>query len=145
MHDTPGPPRAGTTESATGAAPAPARNDYDPRMADCLFCRIVAGEIPSATVLETPRVLIFRDIAPKAPTHLLAIPKDHHVTAAELAEADPALAGELLAAAGRAASAEGLDNGYRLIVNTGDDSGWEVRHVHVHVLGGEPLGPMLAR
>jgi len=114
-------------------------------MADCLFCRIVAGEIPSAAVLETPRVLVFRDIAPKAPTHLLAIPKDHHVTVVELAEADPALAGELLAAAGRAARAEGLDGGYRLIVNTGDDSGWEVRHVHVHVLGGEPLGPLLAR
>ncbi|MEV0650867.1 histidine triad nucleotide-binding protein [Phytomonospora sp. NPDC050363] len=114
-------------------------------MADCLFCRIVAGEIPSATVHETNRVLVFRDIAPKAPTHLLAIPKDHHVTVAELAAADPGLAGELLEAAGRAAESEGLDGGYRLIVNTGDDSGWEVRHVHVHVLGGEPLGPLLAR
>lgn len=112
-------------------------------MADCLFCRIVAGEIPAATVYETERVLVFRDIAPKAPAHLLAIPKSHHVTVAELAEADPVLTGELFAAADAAAVAEGLDGGYRLIVNTGPDSGWEVQHVHVHVLGGEALGPLL--
>jgi histidine triad (HIT) family protein len=113
--------------------------------ADCLFCRIVAGEIPATVVQETDTTLAFRDIGPKAPVHVLVIPKAHHGDVAALAGADPGLAGELLAAAAAVAEAEGLlGDGYRVIFNSGRDGGQEVFHVHAHVLGGEPLGPMLA-
>ncbi|MCA1711373.1 MAG: histidine triad nucleotide-binding protein [Actinobacteria bacterium] len=106
---------------------------------NCLFCRIVAGEVPATVVHEGPRTLAFLDLNPQAPTHVLVIPKDHHATAAELAEADPAYAGEVLAAAAAVARQEGLDSGYRLIANTGDDAGQTVHHLHVHVLGGRVL------
>ena len=106
---------------------------------DCLFCRIVAGEVPGDVVLETPRVLAFRDVNPQAPTHVLVVPRDHHPTAAALASADPAYLGEVLAAATQVAEQEGLDGGYRLVVNTGDDGGQTVHHLHVHVLGGRGL------
>ena len=113
---------------------------------DCLFCRIVAGEIPAQTVHETERTLAFRDIGPKAPVHVLVIPKEHHVDVAALAAADPGLAGELLATAAAVAEAEGLlGDGFRLIFNSGGDGGQEVFHAHAHVVGGAPLGPMLAR
>ena len=113
---------------------------------DCLFCRIVAGEIHADLVHESETTLAFRDIGPKAPVHVLVIPKAHHTDVAALAEADPALAGQLLAAAGEVARAEGLTrDGYRLIFNTGKNGGQEVLHVHAHVVGGGPLGPMLAR
>ena len=113
---------------------------------DCLFCRIVAGEIPANVVHETATTLAFRDIGPKAPVHVLVIPKTHHADVAALAEADPALAGEVLAAVAAVATADGLtDDGYRVIFNTGPYGGQEVFHVHAHVLGGAPLGPMLAR
>jgi len=118
-----------------------------PDVADeCLFCRIVAGEIPAGVVHETGRTLAFRDIGPKAPVHVLVIPKEHHPDVAALAEADPALAGEVLAAAAAVAKAEGLvADGYRTIFNTGRYGGQEVFHVHAHVVGGAPLGPMLSR
>jgi len=113
---------------------------------DCLFCRIVTGDVPATVVHETERTLAFRDTRPKAPVHVLVIPKDHHVDIATLAAADPELAGEVLAAARAVAAAEGvLDSGFRTIFNTGPNSGQEVFHVHAHVLGGAPLGPMLAR
>ena len=113
---------------------------------ECLFCRIVNGEIPATVVHETERTLAFRDLGPKAPVHVLVIPKEHHPDVAALAAADPALAGEVLATAGAVARAEGLlDGGYRTIFNTGRHGGQEVFHVHAHVLGGAPLGPMLAR
>src|SRR5829696_3209211 len=113
---------------------------------DCLFCRIVAGEIPADVVSDSERVLAFRDINPKAPVHVLVIPKKHYPTLGDLAEADPALAGEVAASAAAVAAREGLtDRGYRVLFNTGPDSGQEVPHVHGHVLGGRPLGPMLAR
>jgi histidine triad (HIT) family protein len=113
---------------------------------DCLFCRIVAGEIPAKTVHETDSTLAFRDIDPKAPVHVLVIPKAHHADVASLALADAGLAGDLLAAAAAVAGAEGLrGDGYRLIFNTGGYGGQEVFHVHAHVLGGAPLGPMLCR
>lgn len=113
---------------------------------DCIFCRIVRGEIPATVVYETERVLAFRDLHPKAPVHVLVIPKDHHPTLAALGAADPPLAGELAAATGVVAEKEGLaERGYRVLFNTGADSGQEVFHVHGHVLGGQPLGPMLAR
>ncbi len=113
---------------------------------DCLFCRIVAGEIPANIVYETASMLAFRDIAPKAPVHVLVIPKVHHADVAALAVADPALAGELLVAVGAVAQAEGLlAEGFRTIFNTGGYAGQDIFHVHAHVAGGAPLGPMLPR
>jgi len=114
-------------------------------MADpCLFCRIVAGEIPASVVHETERVLAFRDIAPKAPVHVLVITKEHHETVGSLAAADPALAAEVLQAATAVAEAEGVaESGYRFLFNTGPDSGREVFHVHGHVLGGRHLGALV--
>jgi histidine triad (HIT) family protein len=114
-------------------------------MADsCLFCRIVAGEIPTTVVYETERTLAFRDITPKAPVHVLVIPKDHHENVAALAAADPALAAEVLLSAGAVAKQEGVaETGYRLLFNTGPHSGQVVFHAHGHVLGGRPLGAMV--
>lgn len=115
-------------------------------MTDCLFCRIVAGEIPAQVVHETATTLAFRDVDPKAPVHVLVIPKAHHVDVAALAAADPVLAADLLAAAATVAEGEGLrEKGFRLIFNTGEHGGQEVFHVHGHVLGGAPVGPMVAR
>lgn len=113
---------------------------------DCLFCKIVAGDIPAAKVHETETTLAFRDIGPKAAVHVLVIPKAHHTDVAALAKADPGLAGEVLTAAAAVAEAEGLlDGGFRVIFNTGPYAGQEVFHVHAHVVGGEPLGPMIAK
>lgn len=106
----------------------------------CLFCSIVAGDIPATVVHETPRTLAFRDLNPAAPTHVLVIPRDHYANAAELADADPTYAGEVLAAAVAVARQEALGTGYRLVANTGEDSGQTVDHLHVHVLGGRSLG-----
>ena len=112
---------------------------------DCLFCRIVAGDIPATVVHETDTTLAFRDINPQAAAHVLVIPKDHHTDLVALARSDPAGSAGLLAAAAAVAEAEGLlTDGFRLLFNTGRFAGQEVFHVHAHVLGGEPLGPMLA-
>jgi histidine triad (HIT) family protein len=110
-------------------------------VSDCLFCRMVAGEIPADVVHETDRVLAFRDIDPKAPTHVLVIPKEHHPTIGVLAGADPGLLGDLVSAAHGVARQEGLvtdgaEPGYRLVANTGSQAGQSVHHVHLHVLGG---------
>lgn len=107
-------------------------------MSDCLFCRIAAGEIPADIVLRTDDFVAFRDISPQAPVHVLVIPVAHHANAGELAEADQALAGRLLAAAKEVASIEGLGD-YRLVFNTGAEAGQSVFHVHAHVLGGRSL------
>ncbi|MGY1750092.1 MULTISPECIES: HIT domain-containing protein [unclassified Modestobacter] len=112
---------------------------------DCLFCRMVAGEIAPDVVRETGRTLAFRDISPQAPTHVLVVPRDHHPTIGALTAADPALAAELLAAAQAVAEQEGLatadgpEPGWRLVVNSGPDGGQTVHHVHLHVLGGRGL------
>lgn len=108
-------------------------------MSDCLFCRIVAGEIPSTVVLETDEVLAFRDIAPAAPTHVVVVPKEHHVDVVALTAADPDLAGRLLAAGAAVAAQEGLGEGFRLVFNTGAHAGQTVFHLHLHVLGGRPM------
>ena len=111
---------------------------------DCLFCRIVAGEIPATVVYETDTTLAFRDIDPKAPVHVLVIPKGHHTDVVALALADPAGTADLLAAAAEVAERAGLrGDGFRLIFNNGADAGQEVFHAHGHVLGGTPLGPMV--
>jgi len=107
----------------------------------CLFCRLVAGEIPSTRVLETPDVLAFRDIHPQAPVHVLVVPKVHVTSLHELT--DVPLGGALLTAAAEVARGEGLEAGWRLIANTREHGGQEVAHLHLHVLGGRPLGPML--
>ncbi len=116
-----------------------------PGVTDCLFCRMVAGEIPADVVHETDRTFAFRDIHPQAPTHVLVIPKDHHATVGLLVGADPQLLAEVVAAAHAVAVAEGLategapEPGYRLVFNTGPQAGQTVHHVHVHVLGGRDL------
>ena len=115
-------------------------------MSDCLFCRIVAGEIPGDVVLETDRVLAFRDINPQAPTHVLVIPKEHHRNLGALAAADGALLADVARAAHDVAVQEGLvtdggiEPGYRVVTNTGPQAGQSVDHLHLHVLGGRGLG-----
>ncbi|HEV7930937.1 MAG TPA: histidine triad nucleotide-binding protein [Actinomadura sp.] len=107
---------------------------------DCLFCKIVTGDVPATVVRESERALAFRDINPQAPTHVLVIPKDHHATAAELAAADPDLLAELFLEAHEVAVAEGIaDSGYRVVFNTGAQAGQTVFHAHAHVLGGRGL------
>ncbi|MBA9006902.1 MULTISPECIES: histidine triad nucleotide-binding protein [Thermomonospora] len=107
---------------------------------DCLFCKIVSGEVPAQIVRESERVVAFRDINPQAPTHVLVIPREHHVNVAALAGADAALLGEVLAEAHRVAVDEGVaDSGYRVVFNTGPGAGQTVFHVHAHVLGGRGL------
>lgn len=107
----------------------------------CLFCRIVAGEIPAQVVHRGARTVAFRDISPQAPVHVLVVPTDHHADAAATAAADPALLTEVFADAVAVAEAEGLvEGGYRLLANTGADAGQTVFHLHVHVLGGGGLG-----
>ena len=103
-------------------------------MSDCLFCRMVSGEIPADVVHRTDRVLAFRDINPQAPTHVLVIPQDHHRTAAVLAEADPSLLAEGLV------TEDADEPGYRLVTNTGPGAGQSVDHVHLHLLGGRGMG-----
>jgi len=106
-------------------------------VADCLFCAIVAGEIPATRVLETDRILAFRDINPQAPTHVLVIPKTHYPDVAALAAADAALLGEVIDAVQQVAVADGVaETGYRVVFNTGADAGQTVLHVHGHLLGG---------
>lgn len=108
--------------------------------ADCLFCKIVAGEIPADVVLSTDTTLAFRDVNPKAPTHVLVVTRAHYADAAALAAADPALAGEVLRTAAAVAEHDGVvESGYRLVFNTGAGAGQSVFHVHCHVLGGRPI------
>lgn len=107
---------------------------------DCLFCRIVAGEIPAEKVFETDTVLAFRDINPIAPSHVLLIPKRHIPTVDDLTAAHDAEIGELMRAASEVARLEGLKNGYRLVINCGKGAGQVVMHVHVHLVGGRRLG-----
>lgn len=107
---------------------------------DCLFCKIVAGDVPAEMVAESGRTIAFRDINPQAPTHVLIVPKDHHPDLAALASADGGVLAELAAQAGRVAEAEGIaDSGYRVVFNTGAGAGQTVFHVHAHVLGGRPM------
>jgi histidine triad (HIT) family protein len=109
--------------------------------ADCLFCKINAGDIPATVVHDGERVLAFRDINPQARVHVLVVPKQHHEDAAALAAADPQLLADVITAGAEVAKAEGVaDSGYRLVFNTGDDAGRTVFHAHLHVLGGEQLG-----
>ena len=109
-------------------------------MTDCLFCKMVAGEIKPAVVYENEQVLAFRDIRPQAPVHVLVIPKRHIPTLDDLPADDAGLASELLGAVQKVATLEGLEAaGYRTVINCGADSGQEVYHLHLHVLGGRRM------
>ncbi|MFD9223976.1 histidine triad nucleotide-binding protein [Streptomyces sp. NPDC060064] len=108
--------------------------------ADCLFCKIVAGEVPATVVRETETIVAFRDINPQAPTHILVIPKAHYRDAATLAAAEPQLAADVLREAGEVAGEEKVDvAGYRIVFNTGAGAGQTVFHAHAHLLGGRGL------
>ena len=106
---------------------------------DCLFCKIVAGDIPSTKVYEDEKVLAFRDIAPMAPTHILVIPKMHIGSVAEITAQNSDVVAHIFEVIPKIAEAEGLANGYRVVSNCGDDAGQTVKHLHFHILGGRQL------
>ncbi|HJN16498.1 MAG TPA: histidine triad nucleotide-binding protein [Armatimonadota bacterium] len=109
-------------------------------MSDCLFCKIVAGEIPAEVVAEDDRVLAFKDINPGAPVHLLVIPKRHVANSSTVEEADEALVGHVVRVGCQVASEAGLsESGFRLVLNNGRDAGEAVNHLHLHVIGGRAL------
>jgi len=108
---------------------------------DCLFCKIVGGDVAATIVAEGEHTLAFRDVAPQAPTHVLVISKAHHANVTALAAAGPDTLVELHRTAAAVAEAEGIaDTGYRLVYNTGRDGQQSVDHVHLHVLGGRAMG-----
>ncbi|MFD4141412.1 histidine triad nucleotide-binding protein [Streptomyces sp. NBC_00390] len=108
--------------------------------ADCLFCKIVSGEVPATVVRETETTVAFRDINPQAPTHVLVIPKAHYKDAATLAAASPELLADVLREAAEVAAEDKVDaTGYRIVFNTGSGAGQTVFHAHAHVLGGRGL------
>jgi histidine triad (HIT) family protein len=109
-------------------------------MTSCLFCRIVAGEIPSERVYEDDRVIAIRDIQPAAPVHVLLIPREHVTSLAELEEGQREMAGHLLWGVAEVARREGVaERGYRTVINTGEEGGQTVSHLHVHLLAGKKL------
>ncbi len=108
--------------------------------ADCIFCRIAAGEIPTTRLHDDEHVIAFRDIAPRAPTHILVIPREHIASAADLTDADSPLLGRLFAVTAELARTEGIaDAGYRVITNVGHWGGQTVDHLHFHLMGGRPF------
>lgn len=107
---------------------------------DCLFCKIIGGEIPSAKVYEDDKMLVFKDIEPKAAVHLLAVAKDHFKLLSEMNGEQAETLKHMLSEIPAIAEANGCKNGYRLIINQGADAGQTVFHLHIHILGGEPLG-----
>ena len=107
-------------------------------MAECLFCKIVRREIPAQIVLEDERALVFKDVSPQAPTHLLVIPKRHIASLGESADADEALLGHLQRLAAKAAS-DGKLSSFRLVTNSGRGAGQTVEHLHYHLLAGRPM------
>ena len=110
-------------------------------MTDCLFCRIVSGEIPADTVLQDDEIIAFRDINPQAPVHVLVIPRRHIASAADLGDDDAGLLGRIFGTIARVARDEGIvDNGFRVVTNVGRDGGQSVDHLHFHLLGGRRLG-----
>ncbi|WP_328721806.1 histidine triad nucleotide-binding protein [Streptomyces sp. NBC_00247] len=107
---------------------------------DCLFCKIVSGDVPATIVRESATTVAFRDINPQAPTHVLVIPKAHYPDAASLAAAEPQIAADVLREAGLVATEDMVDgHGYRVVFNTGAGAGQTVFHAHAHVLGGRGL------
>ena len=108
-------------------------------MDNCIFCKIIAGEIPSAKVYEDDEIVIFKDISPKAKIHLLCVPKEHFALLSEADDRRAQLLGRTLKKLGALAQKLGLGDGYRLVVNQGENAGQTVHHLHIHFLGGETL------
>ena len=113
-------------------------------MNDCIFCKIVAGVIPSTKVYEDETVLAFRDIAPMAPTHILVIPKAQIGSVAEITAENSGVVAHIFEVIPQIAKAEGLENGYRVVSNCGNDAGQTVHHLHFHILGGRKLALEMA-
>jgi histidine triad (HIT) family protein len=114
-------------------------------MSDCIFCKIVRGEIPSKKVYEDADMYAFHDINPVAPVHFMVIPKLHMASLADADESHTALLGKMLVLAPKLARQLGLDNGFRTVINTGRGGGQEVFHLHMHIIGGGMIPPMVAR
>ena len=113
-------------------------------MENCLFCKIVAGDIPSTKVYEDDQILAFRDIAPQAPTHILVIPKAHIPSVNGITGENSAVVAHIFEVIPQIAAAEGLTGGYRVVSNCGDDAGQTVHHLHFHILGGKKLALEMA-
>ena len=113
-------------------------------MSDCLFCKIIAGAIPSTKVYEDETVFAFRDIAPQAPTHILVIPKQHMASVNDVTADNSAVVAHIFEVIPQIAKAEGLDGGYRVVSNCGADAGQTVHHLHFHILGGKALSLEMA-
>ena len=111
---------------------------------DCLFCKIIAGEIPSGKVYEDEFVYAFRDIAPQAPVHVLVVPKTHVASADEINGENASLVAKIFEAIQKIAKAEGLEKGYRVVTNIGAHGCQSVKHIHFHILGGEQLTDKMA-
>ena len=111
---------------------------------NCLFCKIIAGDIPSTKVYEDDLCYAFRDIAPQAPTHILVVPKAHIESCNGITEENAAVVAHIFTVIPRIAQAEGLENGYRVVSNCGDDAGQTVHHLHFHILGGKKLALEMA-
>ena len=111
---------------------------------DCLFCKIIAGDIPSTKVYEDDLVYAFRDINPQAPTHILVIPKCHLVSVNDISPENSAVVAHIFEVIPQIAAAEGLANGYRVVSNCGQDAGQTVHHLHFHILGGKELALEMA-
>ena len=111
---------------------------------DCLFCKIVAGQIPSSCVYQDETVYAFRDINPQAPTHILVIPKCHMASVNDVTSENSAVIAHIFEVIPKIAAAEGLNGGYRVVSNCGDDAGQTVHHLHFHILGGKKLSLEMA-
>ena len=114
-------------------------------MSDCLFCKIARGEIPCRKVYEDDEVLAFHDINPVAPVHFMLVPKLHLATLEDAGDEHAALLGKMLLLAPRLAKEQGLENGFRTVINTGKGGGQEIFHLHIHVIGGGNIPPMVRR
>ena len=108
-------------------------------MENCIFCKIIKGEIPSAKVYEDDEIVIFKDIEPKAKIHLLCVPKEHFAYLSEMNDARAALVGRTLQKIASLQKELNLSEGYRLVINQGENAGQTVHHLHIHILGGETL------
>ena len=113
-------------------------------MSDCLFCKIIAGDIPSTKVYEDESIYAFRDINPQAPTHILVIPKAHIASVAEINGENADVVAHIFTVIPKIAEAEGLTGGFRVVSNCGDDAGQTVHHLHFHILGGKALSLEMA-
>lgn len=113
-------------------------------MSNCLFCKIISGEIPSTKVYEDDTVLAFRDIAPQAPTHILVIPKNHISSVAAVTPENSQVVAHIFEVIAKIAKEENLENGYRVVSNCGADAGQTVEHLHFHILGGKQLSMQMA-